>query len=92
MHADCYELVKDYLHPNIHTFTDHYRFENLIDLTPFHGCNLINRNGTRKLVRYEIGKQCVVPTWKRYWRKPKPKYRRKIYSKTKVVLFIIICI
>ena len=49
MHADYYELVKDYLDPNIHTFIDHYRSGNLIDLPPFHGCNLINRNGTRKL-------------------------------------------
>ena len=54
MHADYYELVKDYLHPNIHTFIDHYRSGNLIDLSPFHGCILINRNGTRKLVRYEL--------------------------------------
>ena len=51
MHADYYELVKDYLHPNIHSFIDHYRSGNLIDLSPFHGCILINRNGTRKLVR-----------------------------------------
>ena len=77
MHADYYELVKDYLHPNIHTFIDHYRSGNLIDLSPFPGCILINRNGTRKLVRYEIGERCVVPTWKCYWRKPKLKYRKK---------------
>ena len=77
MDRQYYEHIKDYLHPKIHTFIDHYRPGNLIDLPPFNGCNLINRNGTRKLVRYEIGKQCVHPTWKCYWSKPKPKYRKK---------------
>ena len=71
-------IYQDYLHPNIHTFIDHYRSGNLIYLPRFHDCNLVNRNGTRKLVRYEIGEQCVFPTRKRYWKKPKPKYGQKI--------------
>ena len=80
MHADYYETVKDYLHPNIHSFIDHYRSGDLIDLPLFHGCNHINRNGTRKTIKYEIGEQCVVPRWNRYRRKPKLKYRRKLAS------------
>ena len=78
LHDDYYETVKDYLHPKIHSFVNHYRCQNLIDLPPFHGCNKVSRNGTRKAILYEIGEQCVDPTHKRYWRKPKPKYRRKI--------------
>ena len=78
MHADYYETVKDYLHPGIHDFIEHYRCGNLIELPPFHGCNRVNKNETKKLIMYEMGEQCAVPTWKRYWRKPKPKYRRKI--------------
>ena len=39
MHADYYETVRDYLHPDIHDFINHYRCGNLIDLPPFHGCN-----------------------------------------------------
>ena len=62
----------------IQTYTLYYRSGNLIDLPPFHGCGLNNRNGSRKLVRYEIGEQCVFPTWKRYWKKTRPKYRDKI--------------
>ena len=29
-----YETIKDYLHPNVYTFVDHYRNGDLIDL-PF---------------------------------------------------------
>ena len=63
---DYYEAVKDYLHLNIHSFVNNYR------------CGKVNKNGTRKIILHEIGKQCVAPTHKRYWRKPKPKYKRKI--------------
>ena len=78
MTGNHYELIKNYLHPKIHTFISHYKSGNLIDLPLFHGCNHVNRNGTRKIIRYEIGEQCVVPINKRYWKKPNPKYRRKI--------------
>ena len=65
----------------MHSFIEHYRCGHLIDLPPYHGCNATNKNGTRKLIRYEIGKQCVSPTWKCYWKKPseiRPKYKKKI--------------
>ena len=78
MHVDYYETVKDYLHPNIHTFVNQYRCGNLIDLPPYHGCDKVNKNGTRQKIQYQIGEQCILPTEKRYWRKPKAKYRRKI--------------
>ena len=69
-----YERVKDYLHPNIHTFINHYKDGHLINLPIYHGCDKVNRNGTRKLIRYEIGEQCIIPTDKPYWRKPKDIY------------------
>ena len=72
---DCKRLLAS---RHLHDFINHCRCGNLIELPPFHGCNRVNKNGTRKLIMYEMGEQCVVPTWKRYWRKPKPKYRRKI--------------
>ena len=62
MHADYYETLKDYLHPDIHDFINHHRCRNLIDLPPFHGCNRANKNGIRKLIMYEMGGQCVTPT------------------------------
>ena len=93
--------------PDIHDFINHYRQGHLIDLPPYHDCNRVNKNGSRKMIQYQMGEQCVVPTEKRYCRKPKAKYRRKIgvlywtrhiwpipgldtYSKTKVILFIIL--
>ena len=76
-----YEKVKDYLHPNIHTFINHYKDGHLINLPIYHGCDKVNRNGTRKLIRYEIGEQCIKPTDKPYWRKPKDKYRHSIQHK-----------
>ena len=35
-----------------------------------------NRNGTSKLIEYNQGHQCIVPTNKLYWRKTKDKYKR----------------
>ena len=78
LHDDYYEAVKDYLHPGIHNFINHYRRGHLIDLSPYHGSNRVNKNGTSKEIQYQMGEQCVVPTEKRYWRKPKAKYKRKI--------------
>ena len=78
MDATYYNATKDYLHPSIHSLVDHYRSGDLIDLPPFHGCNHINRDGTRKLMKYEMGEQYILPTWKRYWRKPKTKFGRQI--------------
>ena len=46
-----YEKVKDYLHPNINTFINHYKDGHLINLPIYHGCDKVNRNGTRKLIR-----------------------------------------
>ena len=43
-----YEQVKDYLHPHIHQFINYYRYGDIIDLPLYHGCNRLNRNGTRK--------------------------------------------
>ena len=72
-----YENVKDYLHPHIRQFIHHYRFGDIIDLPLYHGCNRVNKNGTRKQICYSIGEQCTHPTDKRYWKKTKNKY--KIY-------------
>ena len=35
-----------------------------------------NRNGVRKLIEYNQGHQCIVPTNNLYWRKAKDKYKR----------------
>ena len=51
----CYEAIKDYLNPNIHNFTDHYKCGNFIDLPAFHVCNKVNKNRTRERILYEIG-------------------------------------
>ena len=66
-----YEKVRDYLHPNIHTFINHYKDGHLINLPIYHACDKVNRNGTRKLIRYEIGEQCIKPTDKPYWKSQK---------------------
>ena len=71
-----YEAVKDYLHPNIRSFINHYKCGNLIDLPAFQGCNKVNKNGIRKPILYEIGEHCVALTEKWYQRKPKAKYRK----------------
>ena len=73
-----YEVAKDYLHPHLHSFINHYRFGYFIDLPLYHGCNRLNRDGGRKEIEYNLGYQCVIPNNKRYWKKPKDKYRRKI--------------
>ena len=64
MDTTYYNTIKDYLHPNIHSFVDHNRPGDLIDLPSFHGCNHINRNGTRKLIKYKMGEHCILLTWK----------------------------
>ena len=73
-----YELVKDYLHPHLNSLINHYRDGNYIDLLLYHGCNRLNKNGARKEIEYNLGYQCIIPTNKRYWKKPKDKYRWKI--------------
>ena len=72
-----YKNIKDYLHPHISQSIEYYKFGDLIDLALYHGCNRVNKNGTRKQICYSIGEQCVRPTNRRYWRKTKDKY--KIY-------------
>ena len=71
-----YETIKDYLHPNVHTFVDHYRNGDLIDLPFYHDCDRLNTNGTRKLIEYKNGMQCICPTNKPYWKITKHKYKR----------------
>ena len=73
-----YELVKDYLHPHLHNFIDHYRWGNYTDLPLYPGCNRVNKNGTRKDIEYNLGYQCIIPTYKRCWKKAKDKYRQRI--------------
>ena len=58
-----YDQIKDYAHPKMHTFVEHYRCEHLINLPPYHECNATNKNGTRKPTQYKIAEECVSPTW-----------------------------
>ena len=78
-----YEQVKDYLHPHIHQFINYYRYGDIFDLPLYHGCNCLNRNGTRKEVEYSLGYQCVIPTYKRYWKETKDKYKRRHFYWTR---------
>ena len=48
-------VVKDFLHPHINDNIYHYRKGNVIELPPYHGCNHVNRNGTRKYIDYGRG-------------------------------------
>ena len=32
-------------------------------MASYHGCSLKNRNGTRRLIDYRNGKQCLFPVW-----------------------------
>ena len=74
-----YNKVKDYIHPNLHTIIKDYRNGNLITLPSFHSCGHRNRNGTRKLIDYSHGHQCVTPSWKDYLKKDvRAKYKSKI--------------
>ena len=60
-----YEDMKDYFHLSIHSFINEYTHENddLYFLPPYHDCGLKNRNGTRKLIDYINGKQCLFLSW-----------------------------
>ena len=78
--VEYYEQIKHFLHPHINSFINDYRNDNIIELPPFHGCNQINRNGTRKYIDYSRGYQFILLTLKRYRRKTKDKYKeRRVY-------------
>ena len=63
-YKEYFDKMKDYFHPNIATFIDHYTGDNgVFELPPFHGCGLKNRNGTKKLLDYRNGKQCLCRVW-----------------------------
>ena len=72
--VEYYKHIKDFLHPHINDNIYHYRKGNVIELPPYHGCNHVNRNGTRKYIDYGRGYQCICPTQKRFWRETKDKY------------------
>ena len=72
-----YEKIKDYLHPHINQYINHYRSGGIIDLPPYHGCNHLNRCRTRKETEYNLGYQCVIPTYKTYLKKTKNKYKSR---------------
>ena len=75
-----YEHMKHFVHPHINDNIYHYRKGNEIELPPYHGCNHINRNGTRKYIDYGRGYQCICPTQKHYRRETKDEYNlRGVY-------------
>ena len=78
-----YEQVRDYLHPHIHQFINYYRYGDIINLPPYHGCNHLNKNGKRKKIECNLGCQCVNPTYKRYWKGTKDKYKRRNFYWTR---------
>ena len=81
MTARYYEQVKDQLHLNLNDFINYYRDGDSISLPIYHGCNRLNRHETRKEIECNLGYQCVIPTYKRYWRETKDEYKRKINDK-----------
>ena len=48
--VEYYERIKDFLHPHVNTCINDYRKGNIIELPPYHGCNHLNRNGTRNIL------------------------------------------
>ena len=70
-----YDQVRDYLHPHLYDFVHYYRQGDVFDLPLYHGCNKKNKNGTRKLISYDQGYQCIIPTNNLYWKKTKDKYK-----------------
>ena len=63
-YKEYFDKMKDYFRPNIATFIDHYTDDNgFVELSPFHGWGLKNRNGTKKLVDYRNGNQCLCGVW-----------------------------
>ena len=71
-----YEQVKNYLHPHLKQFINCYGDGNMTNLPLYHGCSRLNKNGTRKEISYDLGYQCTNPTYKRYWKETKDKYKR----------------
>ena len=72
-----YEKIKDYWHPHLNQFIDYYRYWGVIHLPLYHGCNRLNRNGTRKEISYNLGYHCTNPSCTRCWRETKDKYKRR---------------
>ena len=61
--VEIYEMIKDYLQPNLQHFIDRYTENGIVRLPPFHGCGLQNKNGSQKLINYSNGDQCLTPSW-----------------------------
>ena len=68
------------MHPNIHTFVNHYKDGNIIYFPNYHDCNHKNKNGNRKIIKYELGKQCINPTDRPYWKKTKDKCKHGVIN------------
>ena len=101
--SEYFEKMKGYFHPRLHRFIDNYSGANddLILLPPYHGCGLKNRNGTKKLIDYSIGKQCLFPVWSNGKEirdscyRPFTRYiyfngKDRVLLKAKVILFLTI--
>ena len=75
-----YEHVKDYLHPHIQQFINYYRYGDIIDLPLYNGCNRLNRNETRNEIEYNLGHQCIISTYKRYWKKKRINTKEEVFT------------
>ena len=42
-----YDQIRDYVHPKMHSFIEHYRCGHY--LPPYHGCNATNKNAPENL-------------------------------------------
>ena len=68
---ETYNRIKSAIHPNIRKIIKNFKEENYYVFPKFHGCNKINRNGTRKKVNYRQGHFCILGTDSLYWKKLK---------------------
>ena len=63
-YIDYFYKMKDYFHPNVSTFNDHYTSDvGFVQLPIYHGWGPRNKRGTKKLIDYRNGHQCICGVW-----------------------------
>ena len=73
IHKDNLGKILKHLHPNIAFNIDRYKEGHYCLFPSYHGCFYRNRNGTRKIIQYNKGEQCINPVQIFRWRPVKQK-------------------
>ena len=83
--TETFNSIRDYLHPNLVKIVNNkLKNDRQIILPPYHDCGYKNKNGTKKSIDYGRGYTCMIPSWRRSWKKNvKEKYLRKKYPRTR---------